>query len=177
MTKGHKLAPGPSEGVRWRSQGVTNPHHAPAPAHSGGHVGSQIRTRPQRQRIFCSHTRSHVRTRPQHQGILVVTKGHKFAPSPSASTSWRSQKVTHSHQAPATAYPGGHNKSQTRSKPQRQRVLAITSGHIPPPGPSDCVSWRSQKVANTHQAPAPAHSAGQAMSQTLPSPTASMSWR
>ena len=52
----------------------------------------------------------------------------KIAPGPSASASWRSQMVAISHQAPVPAHPGGHKWSQNRTRPQIQRLLAVTGG-------------------------------------------------
>ena len=111
VTQGHTSAPGPSTKAFWWSQKATNSHQAPVLAHPGG-----LR-------------RSHTHTRPQRQHILAVTTSHKLAASPSASVSWRSQVVTYPHQAPATACPGGHKRSQTRTRPQRQRILLARQCH------------------------------------------------
>jgi len=137
--------------------------------HSGGHQKSQNRTWPQHQRglaaterrkiapgpapaHFSGHKGSQNRT-SQRQRVWAVTEGHKIAPGPSASASLWSLRITRSHQAPAPAHSGGHKWSQNRTRPQHQRIFAVTKGHKIAPGPSASVSSWSQRVTKSHQAP------------------------
>ena len=69
-----------------------------------------------------------------HKRSQRVTKGHKIAPGPSASECGQSQRVTKLHQALAPTLSGSRKRLQKRTRPQRQRILAVTRGQEIAPG-------------------------------------------
>ena len=109
------------------------------------------------------HNESQIVTNVHQAPTPAHPSGHKRSKShqaPGASASRRSQMVTKSHQARVPAHPGGHKWSQNRTRPECQRILAVTHGHKIAPSTDAGTSWRSQMVTKSHQIPTPMRPGG-----------------
>ena len=155
VTEDQKIAPGPNASVSGRSQMVTKSHQAPTPAHPGGHKWSQNRTKPPKANVsgwsqivtkshrastpacLGGHKRSQSRTKPQRQRMLLVTEGHKIAPSfrlynpPANNQSWAHVHVqantntrTHTH---THAHTRTHTHTHTLTHPHTQTTLCTAN--------------------------------------------------
>ena len=94
-----------------------------------------------------------------------VTTRHKLARGLGAGDFTASQRVTNSHRASAPATFLRHSASQTRTRPQRQRLFCVTARHKLALGLGASDFSASQRVTKSHGAQAPAtfqpHSASQ----------------
>ena len=94
-----------------------------------------------------------------------MTTRRKVALGPNASATWKSQSVAKSHRCP----PGRYKTSQSRTGLQPPSILGVTKGHQQSQSRSKPQPQRILKphgVAKSHQAPPPGHSGNRKASQS-----------